>query len=444
MINKVIFLFLHRNKFCDAIDMGIKYNFKEFRIFRENISMAYTALRSNKLRAALTIAIISLGITAIVGIFTAVDSISTSLNDAYSRMGAGIVNISSQSYIPGDRKRIRNPREISKSQAERFKDYFPSESATISMYSMVAQDIAVESAGRRTTPNMHVMATDENYLTYQDFKLAQGRNFTKDDITGGSSTCIIGHNIYASLFGKSTGFGTESPIGSSIYIKGMRYTVIGIATPVGNNGSWGMDGRLLVPYTNALANLSTDNIDFSLGILPADNADREEVALQATQAFRAVRRLAPYDRQDFDLSRSDAVMAELQELESTLSLAAAVIGLITLIGAAVGLMNIMLVSVKERTREIGTLKALGASSKRIRNQFLIEAVLIGESGGAIGIVAGIAIGNAVAAIMDNPFVIPWMWILGAIILCMIVGIASGYIPASRAASLDPIECLRYE
>ncbi len=424
--------------------MRERVRFKELGILRENVSMAYTALRSNRLRAMLTIAIISLGITAIVGIFTAVDSISTSLNDAYSRMGAGIVNITSEYNLPSDRKRVRNPREITKAQAERFKEYFPSELASTSMYSMVAQDIAVESTESRTTPNMHVMATDDNYLTYQDYKLVQGRNFTKDDIGIGSSTCIIGHNIAASLFGRNTGFGTDSPIGATIYIKGTRYTVIGITAPMGNNGSWGMDSRVLVPYTNALANLTTGTPNFSLGILPAEGADREEVAIQATQAFRAVRRLAPYDEQDFNLSRSDAVMAELQELESTLSLAAAVIGLITLVGAAVGLMNIMLVSVKERTREIGTLKALGASSKRIRNQFLIEAIIIGECGGAIGIIAGIAIGNAVAAIMDNPFVIPWMWILGAIILCMIVGIASGYIPASRAAALDPIECLRYE
>ncbi len=424
--------------------MGARVRLRELGILRENVSMAYTALRSNRLRATLTIAIIALGITAIVGIFTAVDSISSSLNDAYSHMGAGIVNITSERNLPSDRKRIRNPREITKAQAERFKQYFPSELAYISMYSMVAQDVAVDNSKSRTTPNMHVMATDENYLTYQDFKLAQGRNFTKEDISSGSSTCIIGHNIYASLYGRNSGPEADSPIGTAVYIKGTRYTVIGVAASVGNNGSWGMDSRVLVPYTHALANLTTGSPNFSLGILPAEGADREEVTMQATQAFRAVRRLAPYDEQDFAISRSDAVMVELHQLESTLSLAAAVIGLITLVGAAVGLMNIMLVSVKERTREIGTLKALGASSKRIRNQFLMEAIIIGQCGGAIGIVAGIAIGNVVAAIMDNPFVIPWMWILGAIVLCMIVGIASGYLPASRAAALDPIECLRYE
>ncbi len=415
--------------------------FKGWNIARENVIMAFAAIKSNRLRSALTISIIALGITSIVGILTAVDSIGASLDDAYSRMGAGIVNITSEYHRPGDRGRIRNPKEISKAQAERFIQYFPADQAIVTMFSMAASDIAVEAGGRKTTPNMHVMATDAGYLAYQDIRLAQGRNFTEDDIRSGAAYAILGSNVAASLFGAGS---TQEAIGSPISIKGVRYIVIGVAQSVGSAGSSSMDSRVLVPYTQALASLTDRSPDFSIGILPFEGTDHDAITAEATQAFRAVRRLAPYDDNDFEISQSDAVMAQLDETMGTLTLAAAIIGLITLVGAAVGLMNIMLVSVKERTREIGTRKALGASSKRIRNQFLLEAIIIGELGGAAGIVAGILIGNTVSAIMDNPFIIPWTWIGASILLCMAVGITSGYLPASRAAALDPIECLRYE
>ncbi len=418
-----------------------KVPFKGWNIARENAVMALAAIKSNKLRSALTISIIALGITSIVGILTAVDSIGASLDDAYSRMGVGIVNITSEYYIPSDRGRIRNSREITKAQAERFIQYFPEEQAIVSMYCTVSSNIAIEADGKKTTPNMYVMATDESYLEYQDYSLSYGRNFTSDDIRSGAAYCILGHNVASSLFGAS---GTGDAIGSSVSIKGMRYIVIGVTRSMGNTGGQGMDSRVLVPYTQALAGLTDRSPDFSLGILPLEGIDHDAIAAEAVQAFRAVRRLAPFDANDFQIRQSDAVMAQLDQTMGSLTMAAAVIGLITLVGAAVGLMNIMLVSVKERTREIGTRKALGASSKRIRNQFLLEAIIIGELGGAIGIVAGILIGNAVSAIMENPFIIPWTWIGASILLCMAVGTASGYLPASRAAALDPIECLRYE
>ena len=205
-----------------------------------------------------------------------------------------------------------------------------------------------------------------------------------------------------------------------------------------------MDDNILVPYTNALANLASSSPDFTIGILPDPSVSPETAATEAEMTFRAVRRLAPFDDADFRITRSEAVIEELNYTMRTLTIAAIVIGLVTLTGAAVGLMNIMLVSVRERTREIGTRKALGAASKRIKAQFLMESVIIGQTGGLIGIVAGILIGNIIAAVMQASFVIPWLWMLLAIALCMAVGILSGYIPAKRAAALDPIECLRYE
>ena len=404
----------------------------------ENIDMALRAVRSNRLRSSLTIAIIALGITSLVGILTAVDSMDATLKDAYSRMGAGIINIRSLYSMPADMRRIRNSREISRAQAERFTDYYRAP-ATVTIFTTVLSGTRAEAGQKRTNPTTDVIATDGNYMKYNMLELSSGRSLSAADVEGGRFYCVIGDNVARTLFEAQ-----EDPVGQTVHISGRSYIIIGVAAPVGNNAGGSMDGSILVPYTNALANLATSTPDFTIGILPDPSVSPEAAATEAEMTFRAVRRLAPFDDADFRITRSEAVIEELNSTMRTLTIAAIVIGLVTLTGAAVGLMNIMLVSVRERTREIGTRKALGAASKRIRAQFLMESVIIGQTGGLIGIAAGILIGNIIAAVMQASFVIPWLWMLLAIALCMAVGILSGYIPAKRAAALDPIECLRYE
>ena len=404
----------------------------------ENIAMAFRAIRSNKLRSSLTIAIIALGITSLVGILTAVDSMDATLRNAYSRMGAGIINIRSLYSMPAGMHRIRNQREISRAQAERFTDYY-STPATVSIFTTVLSGTRAEAGQRRTNPTTDVIATDGNYLRYNMLELSSGRGISSADVEGGRSYCILGDNVARTLFEAQ-----DDPVGQTVHISGRSYIVIGVTAPVGNNAGGSMDDNILVPYTNALANLASSTPDFTIGILPEPSVSSETAATEAEMTFRAVRRLAPFDDADFRITRSEAVIEELNSTMRTLTIAAIVIGLVTLTGATVGLMNIMLVSVRERTREIGTRKALGAASKRIRAQFLMESVIIGQTGGLIGIAAGILIGNIIAAVMQASFVIPWLWMLLAIALCMAVGILSGYIPAKRAAALDPIECLRYE
>lgn len=404
----------------------------------ENIDMALRAVRSNRLRSSLTIAIIALGITSLVGILTAVDSMDATLKDAYSRMGAGIINIRSLYSMPADMSRIRNSREISRAQAERFTDYYRAP-ATVTIFTTVLSGTRAEAGQKRTNPTTDVIATDGNYMKYNMLELSSGRSLSAADVEGGRFYCVIGDNVARTLFEAQ-----EDPVGQTVHISGRSYIIIGVAAPVGNNAGGSMDGSILVPYTNALANLATSTPDFTIGILPDPSVSPETAATEAEMTFRAVRRLAPFDDADFRITRSEAVIEELNSTMRTLTIAAIVIGLVTLTGAAVGLMNIMLVSVRERTREIGTRKALGAASKRIKAQFLMESVIIGQTGGLIGIAAGILIGNIIAAVMQASFVIPWLWMLLAIALCMAVGILSGYIPAKRAAALDPIECLRYE
>lgn len=404
----------------------------------ENIAMAFRAIRSNKLRSSLTIAIIALGITSLVGILTAVSSMDATLRNAYSRMGAGIINIRSLYSMPAGMHRIRNQREISRAQAERFTDYY-STPATVSIFTTVLSGTRAEAGQRRTNPTTDVIATDGNYLRYNMLELSSGRGISSADVVGGRFYCILGDNVARTLFEAQ-----DDPVGQTVHISGRSYIVIGVTAPVGNNAGGSMDDNILVPYTNALANLAASTPDFTIGILPEPSVSSETAATEAEMTFRAVRRLAPFDDADFRITRSEAVIEELNSTMRTLTIAAIVIGLVTITGATVGLMNIMLVSVRERTREIGTRKALGAASKRIRAQFLMESVIIGQTGGLIGIAAGILIGNIIAAVMQASFVIPWLWMLLAIALCMAVGILSGYIPAKRAAALDPIECLRYE
>lgn len=404
----------------------------------ENIDMALRAVRSNRLRSSLTIAIIALGITSLVGILTAVDSMDATLKDAYSRMGAGIINIRSLYSMPADMRRIRNSREISRAQAERFTDYYRAP-ATVTIFTTVLSGTRAEAGQKRTNPTTDVIATDGNYMKYNMLELSSGRSLSAADVEGGRFYCVIGDNVARTLFEAQ-----EDLVGQTVHISGRSYIIIGVAAPVGNNAGGSMDGSILVPYTNAMANLATSTPDFTIGILPDPSVSPEAAATEAEMTFRAVRRLAPFDDADFRITRSEAVIEELNSTMRTLTIAAIVIGLVTLTGAAVGLMNIMLVSVRERTREIGTRKALGAASKRIKAQFLMESVIIGQTGGLIGIAAGILIGNIIAAVMQASFVIPWLWMLLAIALCMAVGILSGYLPAKRAAALDPIECLRYE
>lgn len=406
-------------------------------LFAENINVAIRSIRTNRLRAGLTIAIIAIGITSLVGVLTAVYSLSTVLRDAYGRMGATSFSITSRYSYSSARTRIKNSRLISYDQASRFAPLY-GVPAVVSVFSTIGWGETFKSGAVETNPTMGLIAADENYLSYGMYEIASGRNFSRADISRGLFNCLIGSGVARALFQK------EDAVGRTVTVRGINYTVIGVVASVGNTAGGNVDRSVILPVTNALSTVVDGSVNFRIGILPDPGTDREYAYSEAERIFRSVRRLGPYDETDFSLRKSDAVIQELNESMRMLTVAAAVIGLITLLGAAVGLMNIMLVSVKERTREIGTRKALGATAARIKQQFLMEAILIGQIGGAAGIVTGICAGNVVSLAMKTPFVIPWIWILSAVAVCFAVSMLSGYFPAKKAASLDPIESLRYE
>ena len=290
------------------------------------------------------------------------------------------------------------------------------------------QAAIVRSGGKATDPVVEIVATDAGYLACQDLSLASGRNFSPYEVEQHAKVALIGDNVRRRLFGDSDAIGKE------ITAAGARYRVIGVLQRQGALFGTGIDSGILCP-------METTESSCSVTVRTAPAAAGATLS-ESGRLMTAIRRLPLGAAPDFEIVQADSAQATLASLRAKLSLVALAIGLITMLGAAVGLMNSMLVSVKERTREIGTRRALGAKARAIARQFLGEALLIGLLGSAAGILLGLLLGNLVALALDGGFSIPWGWIAAAVLLASAVSLASGLLPARRAARLDPIEALR--
>ena len=409
-------------------------------LVRENLSVAIKSIRSNGLRSLLTILIIAVGITSLVGILTATDALKREVFTSFEKFGTTSFSIVRKYFSTegGARARIRNNTVITYSQALAFKKNY-GEEQLVSIYAGVASNVAVKYEGQSTNPTARVTAADENYLRYSNTSISKGRGISLNDIDLAAQVCVVGSGIVRTLFQ-----GEEDALGKVISVQGYRYEIVGVTESQGSSFGGSADANVIIPVSTARLGLVGENTSFSIGVVPAEFEMGKDYKAEAEQVMRGVRRLSPIDETDFRISSSESMMQNLTEVMGVITIVSACIGLITLLGAAVGLMNIMLVSVKERTREIGTRKALGASAKTIKEQFLFESVVISQIGCALGVFMGVLAGNLVAMAMKASFIIPWLWILAAIAVCLVVGIASGYIPAVRASKLDPIEALRYE
>lgn len=404
----------------------------------ENIKIALQSIQTNLLRTILTIFIISIGITALVGILTAIESIKASINDNFTSMGANTFNIRNKSSSIRIGKKGTKPKRyasISYAEATRFKNEFYS---TTSISSWASSTATISFKSKNSEPNINITGTDENYLQTAGYKIAEGRNFTIDEVKQGKHVIIIGEDVKKNLFEKS------KAAGKIISLAGNKYKVIGVLKEKGASMSFGGDKTCLIPLTNARQYFSFPNQSFTISILSL-NAEKLNATIgEAIAKMRIVRNLKPVEEDNFEIIRSDNLTQVMLENIKYVTIASLVIATITLFGSAIGLMNIMLVSVTERTKEIGIRKALGATAKIIQWQFLVEAIVICQIGGIVGIVLGIMIGNLTSLVLGNSLIIPWTWMISGIALCIIVGLISGIFPAAKAAKLDPIEALRHE
>lgn len=409
-------------------------------LLRENIRMALLSIKSQSLRTFLTIMIIALGISALVGILTAIDVIKDSITNNFTTMGANTFNIrnrSSNVRIGGAQQKREVFRRISYDEAIGFKNdfNFPSKVGITCVGSRAA---TIKYNSEKTNPNIAIFGGDENYILTAGYDLEDGRNFSAREIETGANVVIIGNEIKIRLFPK------QSAVDKVISVGGQKAKVIGVFKEKGSSIGFGGDKMVLLPVLNVRKNFGSNDMSFVLNVLSITPELLDATTAEATGLFRKIRKLGVKERQNFEITRSDNLSTMLIGNLSYVTIAATLIAIITLLGAAIGLMNIMLVSVTERTREIGVRKAIGATSDSIRNQFLIEAIVICQLGGMFGIVLGILIGNGVSFFFDQGFVIPWVWMILAAILCFVVGLLSGLIPAVKAAKLDPIDALRFE
>ncbi|HRZ41985.1 MAG TPA: ABC transporter permease [Bacteroidales bacterium] len=407
-------------------------------VFRENVVIAAGSVRSHLLRSILTMLIIAFGITALVGILTAIDSIRYSLTSEFSRMGANTFSIRNrQMFVEGDMDSRPSP-PITYKEAAAFKEKF-SGKGLVSFFAWGGIPTTVKYGNVKTHPNISVMGCDENYLVTSGYSLSAGRNFSLLETEAGSNVAIIGSVLSERLFRS-----VVDPMGKMISVGSVKYRVIGVLESKGSSMGFSNDNNLFVPVNNIRRYHPNLNRSYEINVKATDPTAMQGTLSEARALFRNIRRLDPREAENFAVETSDNLVRMLVDNISTITLAATFIGLITLLGAAIGLMNIMLVSVTERTREIGIRKAMGATASVIRNQFLIEAVVIGIFGGIIGILTGMLVGNITTLLTGGVFIVPWGWMFMGVSLCILVGLLSGLYPASRAARLDPIESLRYE
>lgn len=424
--------------------------------YKDSLSLSWKNIKSNKLRTGITVIIIALGIFALILIITAIQAASNSLTSSFSTMGANAFSIrfkernfrfgggrssTVKSTKNGKRERKSNTGiPISLDEARAFRDRFNFPGAKVSIALRGPSSIVVNNSKRKTNPEVNIFGGDENYLELNGYKIAYGRNITGAEVESGMNVCLIGSAVASKLFPDNS----AKAIDAVVNVDHIPYRVIGVLENKGSSAFFNTSKIVITSYNNIRRIFSSTNNSYILAVQVQDLKKIDLATGEAAGVFRPIRKLAVTDADNFFIDKSDSIAESLLTNLGFLEKGTIGIAFITLIGAAIGLMNIMLVAVNERTKEIGLVKALGGTKKDIRSQFLFESVIISLMGAVAGIVAGILVGNLVAVLLNTGFVIPWGWVIAGIIVCFVVGLAAGLYPAYKASRLDPIVALRYE
>ncbi|MDH5598598.1 MAG: ABC transporter permease [Cyclobacteriaceae bacterium] len=406
----------------------------------ENFREGLRSVNANLLRSILTATIVAFGIMSLVGILTAIDGIQNSVNDSLSELGVNTFNISSKENRSQRRSGVveKSYPQLKYKEIKEFEEnyFYPS---TMLISATVTQIAEVKRLSKKTNPNVWVAGGNDEYVTLNGLYIDKGRNFSNLDLQYGTNVIIIGHQILKDLYDEN-----EEAIGTNLNFLGGKYRVIGVLEKKGMSNR-NYDNSIVMPLLTAKRAGGNRQLSYTITIGISDQTKIDQAMGEATGIMRKIRRDRLGDPNSFDIEQSMSLSERMAEVTGVLRVGGFTVGFVTLLGASIALMNIMMVSVTERTREVGVRKAIGATPLRIRQQFIVEAIVVCLIGGFFGIILGILIGNLVASLMGiTNVVIPWIWMLFGVVICVLVGLISGYYPAYKASKLHPIDSLRFE
>jgi len=412
-------------------------------MFGEILRMAFSSLGVNKLRSFLTMSGITIGVFSVIGVMTVVSALRGSIETGLNVLGSNAFQFQkwpSGIHVGGEnRRKYELRRNITLAEAQRYQQLMADVTDVVSLevyYWRGPRQVTYQNL--KTTPDVTFGGANQYYLTANSYAIEFGRNFSQDDINLGRPVCLIGDDIVSKLFP------SENPLGKAVKIAGRVYTVIGTLVKRGTSFGESRDNILLIPTTRYQMDYGTENISVNIATQAPSQELYNDTLDKGITAMRIARGLQAEDENDFELFSNESLIATFAKIANTVSSGAFVISAIALLAAGVGIMNIMLVSVTERTKEIGIRKSIGARQASILTQFLIEAVVISLAGGIAGIVLGVIAGNGLAVMMSAAIIFPWMWAFIGLVVCSGIGVGFGFYPAWKAASLDPIEALRFE